>query len=80
MKDVASAAGVCPATVSLALRNHPSIPEKTRERIRKVADDLGYLPNPRISELMRQIHKTRNTTSHTETLSMIWADVTRAKV
>ncbi len=80
MKDVATAAGVCPATVSLALRNHPSIPENTRERIRKVAEDLGYRPNPRISELMTHIRKTRSATANTETVAMIWADVTRTTI
>ena len=80
MKDVATAAGVCPATVSLALRNHPSIPEATRERIRQAAEDLGYRPNPRISELMTHIRKTRRATANTETIAMIWADVTRETV
>lgn len=45
--DVASAAGVSIATVSLAL-NHADgarINPKTRERIRQVAESLGYVPN-----------------------------------
>jgi DNA-binding LacI/PurR family transcriptional regulator len=53
--DVARAAGVSPMTVSLSLRNHPSIPEHTRDRIRKVAEDLGYRPDPLIGKLMQQL-------------------------
>jgi DNA-binding LacI/PurR family transcriptional regulator len=53
--DVARAAGVSPMTVSLSLRNHASIPERTRTRIRQVADDLGYKPDPLIGKLMQQL-------------------------
>jgi len=46
MKDVARRAGVHPSTVSLALRNHPDIPEETRRRIRELALEIGYHPDP----------------------------------
>ena len=46
MKDVAALAGVHQTTVSLALRNHPGIPPATRERIRRIADEVGYRPDP----------------------------------
>ena len=49
--DVAKAAGVNRATVSLALRKHPGIPEKTRNRIVKLAAKLGYVPDPMLSAL-----------------------------
>jgi LacI family transcriptional regulator len=52
MREVAGEAGVHQTTVSLALRGHPSIPRATRERIRAVADRLGYKPNPLLSTLM----------------------------
>ena len=38
-------------TVSLALRRDPSIPEKTQRRIRKLADLLGYAPDPMLTAL-----------------------------
>lgn len=53
--DVARAAGVSPMTVSLSLRNHASIPERTRDRIRKIAEDMGYKPDPLIGKLMQQL-------------------------
>jgi LacI family transcriptional regulator len=49
MRDIAAAVGVHQTTVSLALRNHPSISLETRERVRAAADRLGYRPNPLLS-------------------------------
>jgi LacI family transcriptional regulator len=43
--DIARALGVSTATVSLALRNHPRISEKMRNKIQMKAASLGYLPN-----------------------------------
>lgn len=51
MQQVAKAAGVHQTTVSLALRNDPQLPEKTRARIRRIADQLGYRPDPMLSAL-----------------------------
>jgi DNA-binding LacI/PurR family transcriptional regulator len=51
-KDIAQAAGVERTTVSLALRNHPSIPKTTRERIKEIAGKLGYTPDPMLSALI----------------------------
>ncbi|HEY9249291.1 MAG TPA: LacI family DNA-binding transcriptional regulator [Rariglobus sp.] len=52
-KDVARAAGLTPAAVSLALRNDPSIPPETRRRIQKLATKLGYVPDPMLAALSR---------------------------
>jgi len=45
LKDVARAAGVSDATVSLALSGNPRISEATRRRVEAVARELGYRPN-----------------------------------
>jgi LacI family transcriptional regulator/LacI family repressor for deo operon, udp, cdd, tsx, nupC, and nupG len=50
--DVARAAGVHRTTVSLALKRHPRIPGKTQERVRRIADELGYRPDPMLSSLV----------------------------
>lgn len=50
-QDVARAAGVNRATVSLALSGHPAISAATRTRIRALADELGYRPDPMLSAL-----------------------------
>lgn len=46
IKDIAQAAGLSPATVSLVLNDRPSrISEETKERIRSLAQELNYRPN-----------------------------------
>ena len=52
MAAIAKRAGVHVTTVSLALRNHPSLPEATRERLRKLAESMGYRPDPGLRALM----------------------------
>jgi DNA-binding LacI/PurR family transcriptional regulator len=55
-QDIARAAGVNRATVSLALRSHPSIPAVTRDRITALARKLGYQPDPLLSALASYRH------------------------
>jgi LacI family transcriptional regulator len=50
--DVARVAGVHNTTVSLSLRNCHSIPEETRKRIRAIADEMGYYPDPTLQALV----------------------------
>jgi DNA-binding LacI/PurR family transcriptional regulator len=45
IKEVAAAAGVSVTTVSHALNNKGRLPEATRQRVRSIADQLGYRPN-----------------------------------
>ncbi len=45
IKEVARVAGVSVTTVSHALNGKGRINEETRERIRRIADDLGYRPS-----------------------------------
>lgn len=52
MKDVATALGLHPSTVSLALRQDPRIPPTTRQRVMETAQRLGYRSNPLVSSLM----------------------------
>lgn len=42
IKDIAQLAGVSHSTVSRALRNSPLIPQKTAERIQRIAREKGY--------------------------------------
>jgi DNA-binding LacI/PurR family transcriptional regulator len=46
IKDVAEAAGVSITTVSHALSGKGRLPERTRERVRAIAAELGYTPHP----------------------------------
>lgn len=60
MADVARAAGVSKNAVSLALRHDPQIPLQTRQRIEKVALELGYQYHPVVGELMARLRKTQH--------------------
>ncbi len=51
MREIAKKAGVSLATVSYALRGHKKIPEQTRKHIKKIADQLGYQPDPSFAVL-----------------------------
>jgi LacI family transcriptional regulator len=51
LRDIAKAAGVSHVTVSLALRNQAQIPTATRNRIRSLADKMGYVPDPALGRL-----------------------------
>ncbi|TAM68194.1 MAG: LacI family DNA-binding transcriptional regulator [Microbacteriaceae bacterium] len=52
ISDVAKAAGVSVTTVSHALSGQGNLSAKTRERVQRVATDLGYAPN-RIASALR---------------------------
>ncbi|NVB41456.1 LacI family DNA-binding transcriptional regulator [Pseudenhygromyxa sp. WMMC2535] len=45
IKDIAREAGLSHSTVSRALRDSPLISEETRERVQRLARELGYQPN-----------------------------------
>jgi DNA-binding LacI/PurR family transcriptional regulator len=55
LREIARRAGVSHTTVALSLRNHPSIPPATRDRLRRLADGLGYRSNVLVSALMSQV-------------------------
>lgn len=54
MKDVAKAAGVSVMTVSRAFKADTSVKTETREEIKKVADDLGYVFDSTAANLRSQ--------------------------
>jgi DNA-binding LacI/PurR family transcriptional regulator len=51
MADVARQAGVSTATVSRALRDMPGVSIGTRERVKRIADELSYVVSPEASGL-----------------------------
>src|SRR5688572_882188 len=59
LREVAAAAKVCVMTVSLALRDNPRISALTRERIKRLASELGYHPDPELSRLMNHLRASR---------------------
>jgi len=51
LRDIAACVSVSHVTVSLALRNHPSIPACRRNEVQRVAKQMGYMPDPMLSSL-----------------------------
>lgn len=59
-RQLAELAGVSLSTVSLAMRNDPSLPKGTRDRIQRLARSKGYKVNPVVASLMTQLRATRS--------------------
>ena len=53
-QDIAHKFGCDKSTVSLALRDDPRIPFKTRMQLRELAENMGYRPDPALAMLARQ--------------------------
>jgi LacI family transcriptional regulator len=51
LRDIGRKSGFHYSTVSLALRDHPRIPESTKRIIRETAEGLGYRPDAMLSAL-----------------------------
>lgn len=67
LKDIAVKAGFSTITVSKALRNHQDISESTRQYIKQIAAELGYVKNASATGLR---------TGSTYTLALIIGDIT----
>ena len=66
IRDVATAAGVSPATVSLALNGRGTISVATTARVREVAERMGYRPS-RTARALR--------TARTATLALVLSTI-----
>lgn len=60
MREIATKAGVSVSTVSLALKNSARISEETRRLVHETAEELGYRPDPRVTELMEHLRVQRS--------------------
>jgi len=59
MAAIAQKAGVAKSTVSLALRNDPRVFKAQRERIQKIAQEMGYEPNALVGRLMAELRNSK---------------------
>lgn len=75
---VASRAGVSPMTVSYALRNSPKISEATAKRVRLIAAQLGYRPNPEMGRLMHLMRDGRVPRTHSNVAILEFTTAPRA--
>jgi LacI family transcriptional regulator len=62
LKDIAERVGKSIPTVSRALANYPDIAVETREEVKRVAEEMGYVPNITALHLQKQ---------RTDTISLI---------
>jgi LacI family transcriptional regulator len=60
MAEIARAAGVGKATVSLALRNDARLRPETRKQIQAIAKKMGYKSNAVVSNLMAQLRSSKD--------------------
>ena len=81
MATIARKAGVATSTVSKALRDDPTIPASRCAEIKKLAETLGYRPNPLISTLMAQLHGSRRRSDpHHIAWLDLWHDSTELQI
>lgn len=83
MADVAAKAGVSRALVSIVFRNQPGASEETRERVLRVADEIGYRPDSAARLLARGRSRTLGVmftvhqTFHTDLIAGIYPEAER---
>ena len=56
-RQIAEAAGVSTAAVSHAFKGSPHVSDKTRQRILRTAEKMGYQPNAMVNALMSHIRR-----------------------
>ena len=57
LRDIAEKAGVTRMAASLALRGKKGVSEATRDAVMKVAEQLGYQPDPELSKMLSHIRR-----------------------
>src|SRR5690242_14942697 len=83
MADVAEKAGVSRALVSIVFRNQPGASQETRERVLRVADEIGYHPDSAARLLARGRSRTLGVmftvhqTFHTDLVAGIYPEAER---
>jgi len=55
LQSIAERAGVSKMAVSLALRGKSGVSDATRRKVQKIAKQMGYQPDPEVSNLMARI-------------------------
>ncbi|WP_162525233.1 LacI family DNA-binding transcriptional regulator [Rariglobus hedericola] len=74
---VAREAGVALSTASLAMRGSPLVKAATAERVKAVAERLGYRADLRMGSLMARIRRAKGAPDR-ERLAFVWVSATRA--
>ena len=59
LKDIAAKAQLSVSAVSMAMKNDPTIAEATVDRVKRIAEEMGYSPDPALSALSAYRSKLR---------------------
>lgn len=59
VRELAKLAGLSASAVSLALHGSSKVSEKTRRRVRELAERAGYKPSAKVAELMAHVRATK---------------------
>jgi LacI family transcriptional regulator len=54
IKDISRVSGFSVTTVSKALNDYPDIATSTKKHIKKICDEMGYIPNAQAQGLVRK--------------------------
>lgn len=73
-REIARRAGVSLSAVSLALRNSPKISGATISRIKALAEELGYMKDPKLTQLMTHL-RTPRINRQTSTLAVLIPEI-----
>ncbi|WP_395745779.1 LacI family DNA-binding transcriptional regulator [Prosthecobacter sp.] len=73
LNDIAARLGVSKMTVSRALRGGKHVEAELREKIVRMAEEMGYRPDPEIAKLMTHMRRARGV-SEPRTLGFVWAE------
>lgn len=72
IRDIAKAVGVSKSTVGYALQNHPGVSRKTKARVLRAVQELGYVPDARVASWLATV---RNAQSK-DLLPLAWLNTT----
>jgi len=73
--DVARVAKISKVAASFALKNRPGVSKATRERVLRIARQLGYAPDARAAVLMASVRGAKTK----ELLPIAWLNTDREK-
>lgn len=79
LSQLAQLCGMAPSTVSKALNDYPDVSEQTRTRVKRIAKEIGYVPNA-IARTLRTKHSANiavliGDEGHTELGDMVNTDI-----
>ena len=57
IRDVAQAAGISISATYYALQNKPEVSSQTRDRVLRIAAQMGYIPDARMSVVMAGVRR-----------------------